>query len=273
MSGVNHTLKDFSSPVFPFGVRPGLQTDDLFRWWAPTHQESAKLKEFSGQTDAVDGTITGSAWAGSEFGPVLRFTADSDMVALGDASILPTAEATVVLLYRKTDTTNRNCDAFGLATGHGSGQKMGAHIPEGDGGVKWDFGGNSEGSTRITASGLALGTDWHHWVFSAGPRGMDIWMDGALRASHSSPVTRSAAVGVQFTLGRHGWDVADRVEIADFRVYTKQLSTPIIAEMGRAQSQFALRRSIADDLLVSIGGGAAPSGNPRGGDMLFPMSF
>lgn len=123
------------------------------------------------------------------------------VVLLTDASLyIPTTAVTVCFGYKKRDATLRSSSAFGIPTAT-AGQKIGAHLPFTDGTVYWDFGGATEDTTRESVAGLTT-SGYHTWGFTAGPRGMEIWQDGALRSSNTATPTRSSSA-LDFRLGQH----------------------------------------------------------------------
>lgn len=157
-------------------------------------------------------------------GLVTTAAAGSNVAALSlvadSSTILPTSECTVVLGYRKKDTTARTTSAFGVNTGT-TGPRCAIHLPYSDGTVYWDFGGTS-GTTRLSVGGLSFGDDL--WVFSTGPSGMQIWQNGALRASNASNATRTADTNALY-LGRAASFGADAAEWWLAGVWQRQLST------------------------------------------------
>ena len=115
-------------------------------------------------------------------------------IEFGDSDTLIGAgpNTTIVLGHQKTDTTNRT-----MGWGCSGTSRCGGHIPYSDGTVYWDFNGSGEGSTRISVGGLSF-TRMAVWVFTAGSRGMEIWQDGVLRASHGTNPGARTLDGVQF---------------------------------------------------------------------------
>lgn len=70
-------------------------------------------------------------------------------------------------------------------------ERCGAHFPYTDGTLYFDFGGADSGQTRIQVAGLTY-AESDVFVLSVGPRGMEIWQNGKLRASNGSNPSRTA---------------------------------------------------------------------------------
>lgn len=127
--------------------------------------------------DSVDATGAWKVWA----------TAQA-------AAFLPTLAATVVVIRRPKDTTNRVSTLFGLDSVEISpwATRLGAHVPYSDGTVYWDFGG-AVSPNRLTWGGYTKSAAVDYWVFTAGPAGMAIYFNGVQVAVSSTAVTRSVA--------------------------------------------------------------------------------
>lgn len=154
------------------------------------------------------GTFHGSVWGGSPYGPTVKHDTTTDYVDFGASSFLPTAGFTAALLYRKTDGTDRNSTAFGVATGVAAGL-CDTFVPWGDGIVYFRFGGTGEPAHRISEAWTS-DTDWHHWVFSCGSRGMEINLDNAILDSNATNPTRTSTTdGFRLGTSSAAADLAD----------------------------------------------------------------
>ena len=142
-----------------------------------------------------------------------------DIDFLPDAEV-PTTATTILLHQRKTDAVNRVSAAFG-STDVGNTNRCGGLIPWSDGTVYWDFGGPTEGISRLSASGLTFGDDV--WVFVVGSRGMEIWQNGTLVGSHGNSATRIVGSG-NWGLGHHDARGNDLVEYGFFALWERELS-------------------------------------------------
>jgi hypothetical protein len=178
------------------------------------------------------------------------------VVTAGDAFV-PTAAVTVIVGYRKTDTTKRASSAFGVNNSSLATERCGCHLPYSDGTIYWDFGSIS-GTGRLTWAGWAVDTLPHIWAFTSGSRGQEIWLDGVLKASAGTSQTRVAA-GNNFTIGADNGGTAqpaDNAQYEFFYMYSAQL--PPSAIVWIAQQPFAMfaspRRRIISGASV-----AAPS--------------
>ena len=155
---------------------------------------------------------------------VTTLTTNSGWVA--SPSALGTTEVTVLILKKDRDGSHRTGGAFGIVSTSGAANFCGAHIPYTDGTVYWDYGGQTGGTSRISVAGLTFGDDI--WVFTAGPRGMEIWQNGSRRASQAGHATRSTANIFDFQLGNGNHlssqtENSDLAEYAMFAVWNRQL--------------------------------------------------
>lgn len=153
---------------------------------------------------------------------------------------IPTTAATIVLTYRKTDASARISSAFGVfQTGVDGTTRCGAHLPYVDNTIYFDFGGTTEGTSRLSVAGLTFGDDT--WVFTTGARGMEIWQNGVLRASNSGTPTRVATT-TSFALfsGQGVSPASDLAQCEDLKVYTTQLSSGLCQHLSHPQTRFDL---------------------------------
>jgi len=193
------------------------------------------FQEGSGASvDRLTGVATASvpvgyAWATGAWGPCAECTSVLHKWSLvTDAStVLPTTAMTAVLAYKKTDGSNRNSSAFGVDTAIVA-EMCGALCPYGDGKVYWDFGGFTEGTSRLSVGGLSFGDDL--WIFTSGARGMEIWQNGTKRASNAATPTRSASTAA-WTLGKDYTIASDVAQTACLYTYNRQLSEANIASL------------------------------------------
>ena len=107
------------------------------------------------------------------------------------SAFLSTTEATVVIAGIRTVSFGGG--AFGLGSSLASASaNCGAYVPYTDGKIYWDFGGSTEGTSRLSVASLSF-SERDVFVFTAGPRGMEIWQNGILRASNSGTATRTTS--------------------------------------------------------------------------------
>ncbi len=203
----------------------------------------------------------------------------NNQVLLGttDGLQLPTHDCTILLGQTKLDpATLAPSFSFAVDDGGDATLRLNAQLPWSDGVTSFDFGGASEGTTRLSVSGLTYGDDF--WAFTAGPRGMEIWQNSILRASNagnptrgttSAPFALGAAIGKAVT--------ADRVLAWYFAVFAKQLPKGTLA--GLSALPFAMfappvwRRyfisSVAVQTAVPISDISSGSWTPSTGASLF----
>src|SRR5262245_43863141 len=124
-----------------------------------------------------------------------------------DRTLLPANSVTVFIIRQKTDLTVRYGALFGTgfdpATGLDatSAAYLGARTPAGPGDslVYWYFGGTSSPNS-LTWSGYTVTANVEYWTFTAGYRGSQIYFNGVLRASQSTPITRTATPSLEFQI-------------------------------------------------------------------------
>src|ERR1043165_8871082 len=143
------------------------------------------------KADNVHRAGAGISSACGKRGRSLRCTAlqvEGERLVTATDAAFPTTAATIVLHYRKTDTTNRDSQAINTSPQVG-GRLCRIHLPYTDGKGYWGWGGATEGTSRLSVASLSFGDDG--WVFSVGPRGMEIWQNGKKVASNTGTPTRT----------------------------------------------------------------------------------
>ena len=155
--------------------------------------EGARPVNLVGHPLAPIGALNSSTWGHGDFGPCIVHdaTGDDSLLISNPTNVLPTQGITICMGYEKRDATLRASVAFSLDTNTQSERVM-THLPFSDGTVYWDFGGDVEGTNRLSAAGLTT-SGYHAWGFTTGPRGMEIWQDGVRRAANAANPTRSAS--------------------------------------------------------------------------------
>lgn len=178
--------------------------------------------------------LSGSAYfTAAQQGIAARTVATTGRIQLASDSrnIVPTSGGfTVALHYRKIGAAAASA-GFGLDATASAAFRAGTHFPFSDGTLYWDFGGNSAGTSRLTAASLTYGDDF--WVFTAGVRGMEIWQNGIRRAQQASAVDWSSNSN-PYLLGMHGTATnADDSECAIFLTCARQWSAAECAAWNR----------------------------------------
>jgi hypothetical protein len=143
------------------------------------------------------------------------------------SDFVPTTAVSILMLYEKADSTNRNCLAGSVDYGLGSNtNSCNHHVPFSDGVVYFDWGGNTNGVTRVQVGGLTFSAD--RWVFTVGSRGMEIWQNGIKQASNGATPTRNKDATMPFKLGASIAGSGTLCDIAHWNVYAmwdRQLTT------------------------------------------------
>lgn len=188
------------------------------------------------------------------------------MKATVPPNFLPTAYATIVIGYYKTDTTNRVSAAFGTAgsTTPANSNRMGCHLPYSDGTVYFDWGG-STGANRVTKAGLGTGNFNGVWSFTSGSA-LRIWKDGQLLSTGSGAATRIDADldSVWLFNGNSGGTLPsavtgqDNAVIPFFYLYNRELTATELQQLARSPyspvEEFRGRRTV---IILNSGTGAA----------------
>jgi hypothetical protein len=218
--------------------------------------------------------VDGDHHAGiTRFGKAFHFSNVASYIDLvpttGDMIRLPSTAGSITLSWRKTDATLRTGNAFGNQHFANDLSRMNVYLPFSDGVVYWDFGGETTGTSRITASGLTFGDDV--WTFTAGPRGMDIWQNARQVASQSSSVTREQN-GTSFHLNQ-SFSPSTNGDLADcafIYVHNRQLSPIEIVTLHATPFAIIAKSRATEIALMSqegvVGGtpGVLMRGAPRG---------
>ena len=148
------------------------------------------------------------------------------------SAFLSLTEATIVIAGVQTSRSTTGTGSFGCASsGSTESSNCGAYIPYSDGKVYWDFGGLIEGSSRLSVSGLSF-SDSDVFVFTSGPRGMEIWQNGKRVASNSGSPTRTSTTNAFGLRGTYKSGV-DPFRCYAFGYSRKQLSMAQSAELSR----------------------------------------
>lgn len=181
----------------------------------------------------------------------------SDFIELAsDSSALLSVTAATIIWQGRARVTGSTGE-FGVSSGT-SVERCGAHVPFTDNIVYWDFGGATSGTTRLTASGLTF-ADSDIWAFTTGPRGMEIWQNGQLRASNAATPSRTPGTAA-FGIGRHAvTSGSDQVTAYAFAYSKRQLPSAFIA--GATRDTASLWRVLLDPQRIGVPVSAGGGGN------------
>jgi hypothetical protein len=175
--------------------------------------------------------IVGMTWGATQTGVGIRHSSINDTTILRTSNSgnggLPTNEMTMFMGYEKTDATLRV--ASPVSSGVLAGVSwLNVHTPYSNGTVYFDFAGNTEAATRISVAGLTT-SGQQTWCFSTGPRGMQIWQNGRLRASNSANPIRTNNGGA---LAAGGSGISDLSIMRFLVILNKQLSPDMITNIS-----------------------------------------
>ena len=181
-------------------------------------------------------------------------SSDSVVVASDGDTLLSLSEATIIW-HGGARVLGINGE-FGLFNTTAA-RRIGAHVPYTDGVVYWDFGGTTAGTTRLTASGLTTSVK-DVWAFTTGPRGMEIWQNGVLRASNAATPTRSPSTSA-FGIGRHATSTgSDQTTTFAFAYARRQLGAEFLARI--TQSPGSMWGELFEPRRIYIPGAVAGGG-------------
>lgn len=197
--------------------------------------------------------------AGKWGGPALRWPNGQTygLIVTSDFSWLPATDVTIMLGYRKTDTTNRISAAFGSDSTTTT-DRIGCHLPYSDGRVYFDFGGFTPGSSSINVAWTS-DTIPHIWTFTGGPRGMEIWRDGILLTSNSAHPVRTSGVFKQWYIGGGNTVNTDAAELEFGYLWPSQLPQSAIRQLSSDPFQFW---RVSSPGMRNSGFAAVPPGSP-----------
>jgi len=193
---------------------------------APLLAPSTRGDIYAGSSTIVRGRKYGLSVRHAGTSDTMRLTAD--LAAEVDKVVPNSGGHTVLLAYRKLDTTLRNCSVFGNNTSTGN-EWYGVHgLPWQDGSVVWRFGQQTEGvgqlsitAAALTALGVTFGDDI--WAFTSGPRGMEIYWNGRLLASNTGNSTRTSAAAKPLLFPSFAPINSDLADIGLFMTWRRQL--------------------------------------------------
>jgi hypothetical protein len=148
------------------------------------------------------------------------------------SNMLSTTEATVLIAGVQVGRSGAGGGSFGAATaGTADSSSCGSYLPYSDGKVYWDFGGSTEGATRLSVAGLTF-DETDVFVFTVGPRGMEIWQNGRRVASNAGTPTRTTTSNA-WGLRGHYLANSDPFKCYAFGYSRRQLSMAACADLSR----------------------------------------
>lgn len=249
-------------PAGPYQVNYGSPQYQPGLFWVPAQPVPLAITG----SPRIKGTFTGNVSNGVALagGHAWHSTASdtSTYIDFGDSSLfVPTTEVTIAFTYQKTDTTARDSAAFGIPDAGNVARRCNVSLPWQDNSIYWDFGGTS-GNNRISTTSVSNLDKDNTFVFSAGPRGMEIWRNGFLVISASGvPSARSATTGT-FRLMASGVGASDLAKCTDFKMYTKQLPLALCSHLCSPNTRWDLywtpSRRTYQFFAAAVGGATFP---------------
>jgi hypothetical protein len=186
--------------------------------------------------NSESGTLNGGATIQPRAGgKAYRLNGTGNIVTLipTSSTLLPTTQGVTFVFSGTVITRVANGDFGILNSGAPVGERCGCHFPYTDGTVYFDYGGATNGSTRVQVASLTF-AESDVFVFSVGARGMEIWQNGVLRASNGANPSRSASSS-SWGLGGNNSDGASASPNAAWTAVgmtRRQLSSGICAQLS-----------------------------------------
>jgi hypothetical protein len=205
-------------------------------------------------------------WSSNREGSCISFTtSDSYTISAGGdgGDWLPQTQATVCMIRRKQDSTNRNAVHFGFFNNEG----LNTYCPAADGTIYWRFGGDS-GAHSLTAAGLAFSiTMPERFVFTAGPRGSTIWQNGVKVASQATAITRTPGSGSGYNWYLNFGNVTngDNVDVNYLAVYDTQWSDDLCRWWSAEPYAHLYPQTMRSLAFVGLAGASGGTTTPLGG--------
>jgi hypothetical protein len=196
-------------------------------------------------------------WDSNRAGRCLSFPTIWGIGYLSGALAYMTTQCTIALLRRKKDTTLRINHP--ITHGVADGQYIYINCPYNDGVVTYYFG---LAATPLTVSGIPLTTDVQAWVFTDGPAGPAIYLDGVKIASNSTPRTRTVNFSDNIVIGNGPSQTeSDIQEINFFQMSDTQWSDDMV-RWWSAEPYAHLYSPVAQRQYFFLGE-IAPGASPR----------
>ena len=222
-------LSDARQPRYAAGsLSQGLVCAIHWGWQHRAVFNSARRSRGGGITPEIIGGNSGIRHWGGLSGIGWSATGTAQFITACNQEEIGTAGTTIYCLQRHTDTTNRISSLFGVSDGGTLTRRCGSHCPSSDGSVYWDYGGATNGTTRVIwALGGKNVNRLNRWCFVAAPRGLELWFQGVLRGSTTTAASRTTADDDRFMIGAGNVTAlvnSDLSEVYLFLVWNRGLS-------------------------------------------------
>ncbi len=138
---------------------------------------------------------------------------------------------TMLIVRRKQDTTARASAVCGTTADVAPySERFWFSAPFSDGTVYFDWGGATEGASRISSAWTA-DTAWHWWAVTVGGGlGMRIYKDGALFASNAGTPSRDVTSGDAWWINLGTFEQGDLCDIAEVVCFNRALTAGEVRE-------------------------------------------
>lgn len=215
-------LKHGPKPSSGFGTIAGHPLAPRHAWLFDERNNATSAKVFD-RVGSRHGTLTNSE--GTSIRPVgggLRLRRGTDLIGFGDSRLIipTTGGCTVVVALRRESTGLTDTKWFQILT-FTDAERCEINVVSATS-IAWRVGGNAEGTSKLTVSGLTLTGD-SLWVATTGPRGMELWQNGLKQGSNAGNPTLTASAN-NFAVGGDTDKPGDAFQIGVLYVYRRQLT-------------------------------------------------
>jgi hypothetical protein len=200
--------------------------EDLWAYWPITSNSHLRdYGPYNYQMLAKSSNMMRTSWYREGQGAMAATS--SEYYEAADGDIWPVSNVTISCWLWNSSTVNKSAWGNDNAV---AAERCNCHALWSDGKIYWDWGGNSEGTSRIsgTPPSGSFTAGWNHvLVYAKEATGMGIWINGKLLASHTSGSTPARDTGTQGpSLLMRGGLYLYAGKLAEFAVWNRQLSDP-----------------------------------------------
>jgi hypothetical protein len=163
-------------------------------------------------------------------GRALENVGNSAILTTNSDLVLPVGSACTILLQGYKTAESAAAPALATATFPGDGYNANIYLPySGDGNVYWRWGpGEVAGTGSLAVGGLSFDPR-DLWAFTTGPRGMEVWQNGAIVGSNSGTPSRSSG-GIVVSLGIGNGVGYAQIRLSMLATFNQQMPTAFLRQ-------------------------------------------
>jgi hypothetical protein len=163
-------------------------------------------------------------------GRALENVGNSAILTTNSDLVLPVGSACTILMQAYKTAESAAAPALATATFPGDGDNANIYLPySGDGNVYWRWGpGEVAGTGSLAVGGLSFDPR-DLWAFTTGPRGMEVWQNGALVGSNSGTPSRSSG-GIVVSLGIGNGVGYAQIRLSMLATFNQQMPTAFLRQ-------------------------------------------